>query len=162
MYTCTLTPIALEFTHQRRIERHVYDEILNPLDFTDFDICVSCIKGKQTNTRRFEGNMTSDVLELIHTDICGPFLAVAWNDQQYFMTFINDFSRYGYIFPLHEKLQSLDMFKNFKTEIKNQLDKRIKSVKSDRGGEYYGRYDGSDEQSPGSFAKFLEECGIVP
>ena len=58
--------------------------------------------------------MTSDVLELIHTDICGPFLAVAWNDQQYFMTFINDFSRYGYIYLLYEKSQSLDMFKNFK------------------------------------------------
>ena len=78
------------------------------------------------------------------------------------MMFIDDFSRYGYIFPLHEKLQSLDMFKNFKTEIENQLNKRIKSVKYDRGGEYYGKYDGSGKQSPGSFAKFLEECGIVP
>ena len=39
--------------------------------------------------------------------------------------------------------------------------KRIKSVRSDRGGEYYGRYDGSGEQRPGPFAKFLEECGIV-
>ena len=33
---------------------------------------------------------------------------------------------------------------------------------SDRGGEYYGKYDGSGEQHPGPFAKFLEECGIVP
>ena len=78
------------------------------------------------------------------------------------MMFIDDFSRYDYIFPLHEKLQSLDMFKNFKTKIENQLDKRIKSIKSDRGGEYYGIYDGSGKQSSWSFAKFLEECGIVP
>ncbi|MCI71765.1 CCR4-NOT transcription complex subunit 1-like, partial [Trifolium medium] len=34
--------------------------------------------------------------------------------------------------------------------------------KSDRGGEYYGRYDGSGEQRPGTFALFLNECGIVP
>ena len=54
------------------------------------------------------------------------------------------------------------MFKSFKVEVENQLNKRIKSVRSDRGGEYYGRYDGSDEQRPGPFAKYLEECGIVP
>ena len=40
--------------------------------------------------------------------------------------------------------------------------KRIKNVKSDRGGEYYEKYDGSGEQHPGPFAKFLEECSIVP
>lgn len=50
----------------------------------------------------------------------------------------------------------------FKTEVENQLGKTIKRVRSDRGGEYYGRNDGSGEQRPGPFAKFLEECGIVP
>lgn len=40
--------------------------------------------------------------------------------------------------------------------------KIIKSVKSDRGGEYYGRYDDSGEQRPRPFTKYLEECGIVP
>ena len=54
------------------------------------------------------------------------------------------------------------MFKNYKAEVENQLNKRIKSVRSDCGGEYYGRYDGSGEQRPEPFAKFLEECGIVP
>ena len=54
------------------------------------------------------------------------------------------------------------MFKSFKVEVENQLNKRIKNVRSDRGGEYYGKYDGSGEQRSGPFAKFLEECGIVP
>ena len=58
--------------------------------------------------------------------------------------------------------QSLDVFKKFKVEVENQLNKRIKSVKSDRGGEYYGRYDSLGEQRPGPFARYLEECGIVP
>ena len=54
------------------------------------------------------------------------------------------------------------MFKSFKVEVENQINKRIKNVRSDRGGEYYGKYDGSGEQHSGPFAKFLEECGIVP
>ena len=54
------------------------------------------------------------------------------------------------------------MFKNFKAEVGNQLSKKIKVVRSDCGGEYYGRYDGFSEQRPGPFAKYLMECGIVP
>ena len=138
----------LDHISRRRIERLVSDEILDPLDFADFDICINCIKEKQTNKRRFKANRTSDVLELIHTNICGLFYAVAWNGQQYFMTFIDNFSRYDYIYLLYEKLQSLDMFKIFKVEIENQLFKRIKSVWFDHGGEYCGRYDVSSEQRP--------------
>ena len=133
----------LGYISRQRIERFVSKEILDPLGFIDFDICVNCIKGKQTNKRRFEANRTSDVLELIYTDICGLFPVADWNGQQYFMTFVDDFSRFDYIYLLHKKSQSLDMFKFFKVETENQLSKRIKSVRSDRGGEYYGRYDGS-------------------
>jgi transposase InsO family protein len=56
----------------------------------------------------------------------------------------------------------LDTFKSFKSEVELQLNKRIKSIRSDRGGEYYGHSDGSGEQRPGSFAKFLKDNGIVP
>ncbi|KAI0493328.1 hypothetical protein KFK09_027605 [Dendrobium nobile] len=49
----------------------------------------------------------------------------------------------GTLYLIHEKSESLDVFKIFKAEVENQLGKKIKAVKSDRGGEYYGRYDGS-------------------
>ncbi|RVX07676.1 Retrovirus-related Pol polyprotein from transposon TNT 1-94 [Vitis vinifera] len=145
-----------------RVERLVSDGILDSLDFSDFDICVECIKGKQTKTKKLGANRATDVLELIHTDICGPYPTTSWNGQQYFITFIYDYSRYGYLFLIHEKSQSLDVFKTFKAEVELQLNKRIKSVRSDCGGEYYGRYDGSGEQHPRPFAKYLEKCGIVP
>ena len=86
----------------------------------------------------------------------------SWNGHKYFITFIDDYSRYGYLFLIHEKSQSLDVFKSFKAEVELQLGKKIKAVRSDRGGEYYGRYDGSGEQRPGPFVLFLKECGIVP
>ena len=56
---------------KRRIERLVSVRILDSLDFADFEIYINSIKGKQTNTRRFGANTTTDVLELIHTDIYG-------------------------------------------------------------------------------------------
>ena len=93
--------------------------ILNPLDFSDFDMCVNCIMGKQTNVRRFGANRSTDVFKLIHTDNYGPFPTIARNDQQYFITFIDDFSRYDYLYLIHEKSQSLDVFKSNKAKVEN-------------------------------------------
>ena len=147
---------------KQRIERLITQGILDSLDMSYFDICVDCIKGKMTNKRKTGANRCSNVLELIHTDICGPFPTASWNGHTYFITFIDDYSRYGYLYLIHEKAQALEVFKIFEAEVENQLGKKIKAVKSDRGGEYYGRYDGSCEQRPGPFAKYLSECGITP
>ena len=160
--SATLWHKRLGHISKGRVERLVSDGILDSLDFSDFDVCVECIKGKQTKVKRLGANRSSDVLELIHTDICGPFPTESWNGQQYFISFIDDYSRYGHLYLIHEKSESLDMFKAYKAEVENQLNRRIKTVRSDRGGEYYGRYDGSGEQRPGPFARYLEECGIVP
>jgi len=122
---------------KERIERLVSSGILDPLDFSDFKICVECIKGKQTNIRKFGAKRSLDILEVIHTDICGPFPTASWNGQRYFITFTDDYSRYGYLYLIHEKSQALDVFKAYKAEVENQLNKKIKVVRSDRGGEYY-------------------------
>ena len=140
----------------------VSDGILGPLNLADFEVCIECINGKTTNERKLGAERAKDILELIHTDIWGPFPTVSWNGQRYFITFIDDYSRYGYIYLIHEKSQALDVFKSFKAEVELQLGKKIKAVKSDRGGEYYERYTSSGEQRPEPFALFLEECGIVP
>ncbi|XP_015967041.1 uncharacterized protein LOC107490752 [Arachis duranensis] len=66
-----------------------------------------------------------------------PFPTVSWNRQRYFITFIDNYSRYGYLYLIHENSQVLDVFKSFKVEAELQLGKKIKAVKSNRGGEYY-------------------------
>ena len=78
----------------------------------------------------------------------------------YFITFTDDFSHYGYIYPIKEKSEALDKFKIFKAEVENQHELKIKVVRSDRGGEYYGRHV-IYGQIPEPFAKFLQKNGIV-
>jgi hypothetical protein len=112
------------------------------------------------NLCRKKGATRSEgLLEIIHTNICGPFTPTTLGGYKYFITFIHDFSRYGYIFLIHEKFEALDMFKIYKAEIELKQEKKIKIVRSDRGGEFYGRY-GEARQIPGPFAKFLQECGV--
>ena len=51
-----------------------------------------------------------------------------------FITFTDDYSRFGYIYPIKERSEALDKFKIFKAEVENQHDKRIKMVRSEWGG----------------------------
>ena len=60
---------------------------------------------------------------------------------------------------LTKKSESLEAFKSFKVAIELKLSKKIKCVNSDRGGEYYGRYDELG-RNPGPFARYLQECEI--
>jgi hypothetical protein len=53
---------------------------------------------------------------------------------------MNDFLRYNYIYPIKERSKALDKFKIFKAGAENQHDIKIKVVRYDRGGEYYGRH----------------------
>ncbi|GJV91946.1 retrotransposon protein, putative, ty1-copia subclass [Tanacetum coccineum] len=75
-----------------------------------------------------------DLLGLIHTDVCGPFRTMSRQKASYFVTFIDDFSRYGYVYLLKHKHEVFETFKVFQKEAENQLEKTIKSLRSDRGG----------------------------
>ena len=98
-------------------------------------------------------------MELIHTDICGPFTPTALGGYRYFIAFIDDFSRYSHVELIREKSDSLVAFKEFKVKMELQKNKKLKFVRSDRGGEFYGRYE-ETRQDPGPFAIYLRECGI--
>ena len=57
-----------------------------------------------------------------------------------FVTFTDDYSRFGYIYLIKERSEALNKFKIFKAKVENQDNLKIKVVRSDREGEYYGRH----------------------
>jgi transposase InsO family protein len=76
-------------------------------------------------------------LELIHSDICEINGVLTKGGQRYFMTMIDDASRYCYVYLLKTKDDALNCFKTYKAEVENQLKKKIKRFSSDHGGEYF-------------------------
>ncbi|PKI78455.1 hypothetical protein CRG98_001167 [Punica granatum] len=92
-----------------------------------------------------------EVLELIHSDVCGPFSEVARGGYSYFITFTDDYSRFGYVYLMKYKHESFKKFKEFKAEVEKQKGKSIKTLRSDRGGEYMST----------KFGDFLKEHDIV-
>jgi transposase InsO family protein len=93
-------------------------------------------------------------------NICGPFPIESVDGFDSFITFTDDYSRYGYIYPIKYRSKSLDKFKIFKAEVENQHNLKIKVVRSDRGGEYYSKH-ATYGQIPGPFARYLQKNGIV-
>jgi len=123
------------------MQRLVKNEILPNLDLIDMNVCVDCIKDKQTKHTKKRATRSTQLLEIIHIDICGSFDVNSFNKRKYVITFIDDFSRYGHVYLLHEKSQSVNGLEVYINEVERQLDKEVKIVRSDKGGEYYGRYD---------------------
>ena len=91
---------------KERMERLVKYGILSNLDFTNLDVCVDCIKGKQTKHTTKGATRSEELLEIVRTDICGPFDSPSFSNEKYFISFIDDFSHYCYIYFLHEKISS--------------------------------------------------------
>ena len=144
----------------QRMKKLIKDEILPDLDFSYFDTCVDCIKGKlTTKVRNAKIDRCIELLGVIHTDIFGPFTHLTIGGYKYFISFIDDYSRYGFVELIREKSESLEAFKAFKAKFKLQQGKRIKVVHSKLVGEYYGRYD-ETRRNFGPFTRYLQECGI--
>ncbi|GKB83370.1 retrotransposon protein, putative, ty1-copia subclass [Tanacetum coccineum] len=119
------------------IEKLQHDGLLNSTDIESLGKCVSCMSGKMARKPySHQVERAKDLLGLIYTDVCGPFRIVSRQGANYFVTFTDDFSRYGYVYLLKHKHEVFDTFKVFQKEIENQLGKTIKSLRSDCGGEY--------------------------
>jgi hypothetical protein len=97
--------------------------------------CVHCKHHRKSHKTVEERHLTQ--LELIHYDICKMNSVLIEGGQKYFMTMINDASRYCYVYLLKIKDDTLNYFKTYKAEVENQLEKKIKYFRSDHGGEYF-------------------------
>ncbi|GJZ82824.1 retrotransposon protein, putative, ty1-copia subclass [Tanacetum coccineum] len=97
--------------------------------FANYEISVSKNNVLYFNVVLSDGIYEIDILNLV------PNVNSIYNDS-YFITFTNDYSQYGYVYLLKHKHEVFETFKVFKNEVKNQLRKTIKALRSDRGGEY--------------------------
>ena len=123
--------------NENRIKKLHSSGILESFDYESYDKCESCLLGKMTKSP-FTGSSerASDLLGIIHTDVCGPMSTSARGGFSYFITFTDDYSRYGYVYLMRHKHECFEKFKEFQNEVENQLGKKIKILRSDRGGEY--------------------------
>ncbi|PNF37230.1 Retrovirus-related Pol polyprotein from transposon TNT 1-94 [Cryptotermes secundus] len=115
------------------------------------DTCISCIKGKFAKKPfRARKSKAKGLLDVIHSDLCGPMEVESWNGAKYILTFTDEFSRKVFVYFIKSKSEVFTVFCNFKALVENQVGKTIKALRTDNGGEYISKH----------FSDYLEQNGI--
>ncbi|GJX98417.1 zinc finger, CCHC-type containing protein [Tanacetum coccineum] len=125
----------LGHVHFKRMQDMSKDGLIPAFDM-DTEKCKTCMLTKITKKPFQIVKCETEVLELIHDDLCDLHAIPSLGNKNYFVTFINDALRFCYVYLLHSKDEALDKFKVFKTEVQLQQRSLIKTFRTDRGGEY--------------------------
>jgi len=118
-------------------------DMLPGLKNADLEKCSHCMVGKQTRVsfKKHPSSRKFELLELVHSDVCGPLKVKSISGVLYLVTFIDYYSRKLWVYVLKTKDQVLEKFKEFHVLVERQLGKKLKRICTDNGGEYCGPFD---------------------
>lgn len=143
---------------------------INFVSSTDNGPCINCLKGKQTRSSfPKNGSRASTVLELIHSDLCGPMEEDSMGGARYFVTFIDDYTRKVFVYFLESKTNIRAIFADFKNMVENQTGNKIQHIQPrsarivhDHPGNTIKilRTDNGTEYVNKDLENFLRQCGI--
>ena len=104
--------------NKNRINKLVGEGLLDITESESLPTCESCLLGKMTKSPfTGKGERASDILSLVHTDVCGPMNISARGGYSYFITFTDDLSRYGYVYLMRHKSDAFEMYKRYHNEV---------------------------------------------
>ena len=100
-------------------------------------VCKGCVKGNNIkNPFPKSGTNRQGILELVHFGVCGAMPSTSLSGYVYYVTFIDDYSHKTWVYHFKSKDEVFGKFKEFKALVENILGRRIKTLRSENGGEY--------------------------
>jgi transposase InsO family protein len=145
-----LAHVGMKNLHKLLKGEHILG--LTNVHFEKDRVCSACQAGKQVGVHHPHKNiMTTDrPLELLHIDLFGPIAYISIGGSKYCLVIVDDYSRFTWVFFLHDKSQTQETLKGFLRRAQNEFSLRIKKIRSDNGMEF------KNSQIEG----FLEDEGI--
>ncbi|KAC9449885.1 hypothetical protein E3N88_45811 [Mikania micrantha] len=138
--------------HEKGLKMLSQQEMVHGLpSIKQWPTCEGCMLGKQTR-KPFPKDAwrASQLLQLVHADLCGPMQVKSLGGSSYFFLLTDDYSRMSWVFFLSQKSEAFDKFKVFKARVEMESGKKIVNLRTDRGGEFCSK----------DFTKFCNECGV--
>ncbi|MCO5586376.1 hypothetical protein L7F22_040316 [Adiantum nelumboides] len=134
------------------LQHHNMVHDLSLLEMPPRHVCEGCILGKM---HKFAFSQNGSVratrkLQLVHSDVCGPMRTPSVKNSLYFVTFIDDFSRFCWVYPLKAKSDVFAIFQHYVSMVENETGCKVQTLRTDRGGEYMS----------GAFKDILGKKGI--
>ena len=133
-----------------RLARLAREGLLGSITNVSLPMCEPCLAGKACRKPFDKAPRATHPLELVHSEICGPMNVKACHGTSYFLTFIDDYSRFSYFYLISHRFVALDCFKRFVAEVENQKERNVKVFQTNRGREYLAK----------QFQELCEEKGI--
>ena len=94
-------------------------DLLSNLEKVKLSTCEHCLKGKLTRKPFGKATRAEFPLQLIHSDVCSPMNVRAMYGPYYFITFMDDYSKYGHVYLISYKFEALNYFKTFMNMVEN-------------------------------------------
>ena len=118
----------------------------------EIGFCQACIEGKLHKTKFPDkgGSRAVEPLELVHSDVCGKFETSSLGGGHYFLTLIDDNTRHVWMYILLSKDKVFEKFVEWKSLVENQSGRKLKTLRTDNGGEY----------TSNEFVSYLKKEGI--
>jgi transposase InsO family protein len=105
-------------------------------------VCQGCILGKHPEEKfeKEKARRASSYLELVHSDLMGPFPHPSIRKAWYLLAFIDDYSCYSLVYFIRKNYEVFEHLKDFKSLVETQTRNKIKILRTDNGGEYMNKY----------------------
>ncbi|KAI0492295.1 hypothetical protein KFK09_026565 [Dendrobium nobile] len=139
---------------------HPHHRILKQISHSNPSLHISHFKSACTSCMSYKGqklsfdrstSRTRYPLELVHSDVWGPSPVSSHQGFRYYIIFVDDFSRFIWLFPIMHKSDVTNTFIQFVTFIERQTNRKIKIIRSDGGGEFVNNH----------FQTFTKNAGIM-
>ncbi|CAM8968501.1 unnamed protein product [Rhodiola kirilowii] len=143
----TLWHARLGYVHYKRLLKMSKHDLIPSFDM-NIDRCRTCMLTKITRQPFYKVTRESNIIDLIHSDLCDFHASPSLGNKKYVVTYIDDCSRFCYVYLLHSKDEDLDKFQIYKSEVELQKGTSIKKLRTDRGREYF-------------FPNYFQSVGII-
>ena len=141
---------------EHSLKRLASNELVTGLNLNiakGLDFCKGCVEGKHHRSpfpKSSEEKRHAETLGLVHSDICGKMSVKSIGGAEYFLTFIDDSSRYTWVYFLKTKDEVFQKFPEWKSMIEKNLCQQVKTLRTDNGGEFTSQ----------EFERYLRKEGI--
>ena len=140
---------------EKNLKNLASNGLVNQFDYDaskEIGFCETCIGGKHHRSHfpSNGGTCSKEILGLVHSDVCGKINAKSIGGAEYFLTFIDDRTRYVWVYPMKHKSEVFDRFLEWKVMVENASGNKLKVLRTDNGGEFTST----------KFEEFLKSKGI--
>jgi hypothetical protein len=99
-------------------------------------VCDACLRAKDHQLPYSTSTSQSTApLDLVYSDVWGSAIN-SFGNKKYYISFIDDYSKFMWIYPIHRKFEAFQFFKEFQTLVELMLNRKIITMQTDWGGEY--------------------------